>query len=478
VSNLPFSIFAALMALAAMAFLGRLNRGSWLAPSAFAPLAWLGLALLPLITAPDFWVSPTGVWVIVLLVFCTQVGAYIGEGRQAPVKAPGEPWRKTRIEFRSFLATQLLRWCLIFSLISLLGTILLTFTGFEAYRLPFSAEGFLDLGRLLSVQRYDEIQDPFLIRLLRVWDFPAALFAGMAFPLISDRRKKMLTFVWLCPALLNAAAVAARAGAVLCLVAWLAGSLAAQVYVTRGTFRVFRRRRLLIGGITLVSVVLFGLAIGVLRAGFERVHDYLRVWDALRPGAFGYLAAFGRWYENYDPSDLGCGVNTLRGLFVLLRLHPRQLGFGLEGVNVGGILGTNIFTIFRGLIVDVSLPGSMIASLGFGLFSGWAYMRSSQGQSSYVAPLAAYYAVLLFSPVICIFMFNSLLGAWILSWVFLVWVEWRYKALVLRESHAKMGVSGTPSGASNISDFLLTGKGRRRVGGARLSWISRAARRS
>src|SRR2546426_12325750 len=61
----------------------RLTSESWLAPSAFAGLAWSVYILVPLVVAPEFPMPSLGVWVLLSLIVSIQVGAWltVGEAR-------------------------------------------------------------------------------------------------------------------------------------------------------------------------------------------------------------------------------------------------------------------------------------------------------------------------------------------------------------------------------------------------------------
>src|SRR5690348_16260908 len=67
-------------ALVLLACVARLLSRSWLTPSAFAPMVWSIFITLPLLLAPEYEASSSAVWLIVLLVFSIQLGAFCGEG--------------------------------------------------------------------------------------------------------------------------------------------------------------------------------------------------------------------------------------------------------------------------------------------------------------------------------------------------------------------------------------------------------------
>src|SRR5437879_13739442 len=79
-TNLLASPWIPTAVLVLLALAARLLSRSWLAPSAFAPAVWSVYVTLPLVLAPEYEASASAVWLIVLLVFSIQLGAFCGEG--------------------------------------------------------------------------------------------------------------------------------------------------------------------------------------------------------------------------------------------------------------------------------------------------------------------------------------------------------------------------------------------------------------
>jgi oligosaccharide repeat unit polymerase len=72
---------------------------------------------------------------------------------------------------------------------------------------------------------------------------------------------------------------------------------------------------------------------------------------------------------------------------------------------------SNIYTAFRGLIEDFSLPGAAVFCVLVGFMAGRAYRFTVAGRTIWVAALAGYYVFVLWSPIISVFVYNSLILA-------------------------------------------------------------------
>ena len=75
---------------------------------------------------------------------------------------------------------------------------------------------------------------------------------------------------------------------------------------------------------------------------------------------------------------------------------------------------TNIFTIFRGLIQDFGLFGSLVFLFAVGLVAGIGYEETRRRNVIAIGVLSAFYAATLWSPIVDLFAYNSIIAAWIL----------------------------------------------------------------
>jgi hypothetical protein len=106
----------------------------------------------------------------------------------------------------------------------------------------------------------------------------------------------------------------------------------------------------------------------------------------LRSYAFAHLFAFSDWFESYlghdsimtydDPPHLTLGFWT--GMALLENFYPNYDlpdGYYAEYFEIPGLIKTNIYTMYRGMIYDFGIVGSLLFVTGLGGVSAIAYRR-------------------------------------------------------------------------------------------------------
>ncbi|HUA14859.1 MAG TPA: O-antigen polymerase [Verrucomicrobiae bacterium] len=396
----------------------RALRGSWLSPAALVALIW-AFYIAGCLLLTDYQIFPGGIWIIVLFVFSVQFGATLAEGA---VKIHQSQTEARRLDLetvelwsrRSFLFTVL------FAAVALIGMIHLLLYSFEKYSLGFSLLSLLSLGHLWSVARYQNGElEPWSVRLLIMWVYPAALLAGICFATARRRLHKYASFMPLLPATLIGSVFAERAGLAFAVVCWLSGFFAVRYYETRGAYALFQRKLVIVMLSLVAGGLLFFVTIDTLRIfeGGDNVElrlDTPRISKYL----FGSVPAFCSWFHYMHPEEPGWGALTFSGVFDLLGIKQREIGVYVDHVTLMGGEETNIYTMFRGLIEDFTLTGMCCFGILLGVVSGYA---SRLRQLGAILTLSGCYALLLFSPLISLFAYNGLILAWVVSALLLGW---------------------------------------------------------
>jgi oligosaccharide repeat unit polymerase len=392
--------------LVALSLIARILQGGWLAPSVFPALVLSGYVAIPLLALSDR-ISAVTVWVLVALVFSAQVGAICAEGL-APSRNVGRGGNAT---FRNALVSRCFVVVLSTSLVALVGALVYAVSSLRQLGLPVSWEEFLGLGSVLYGVIVSGEGDPWWFRLTRMWIFPAAFLSGILFALSTSRLKKTLSLVWFVPVLLIGTTLASRYGTTMAIGCWVAAYLASKVYASGGRFRLGKRALL-----TAVLIFAFCAALYV-ALGVVRGHKYGDVSDdsaQLRSNLFGYLAVFDSFVNSKSTFNLTFGQYSLAGAFDLLGLKKRKAALDYEPIMLENGTASNVYTAFRGLIQDFSLPGALLLSLACGLLCGSAYRRACNGEIGSVLILAGYYSFFLWSPIASVFDYNSVwLGLWV-----------------------------------------------------------------
>jgi oligosaccharide repeat unit polymerase len=287
----------------------------------------------------------------------------------------------------------------------------------EEFGLPFTPVGVLEVGAKWTLLRYDDAVEPWSVRLLVTWFHPAALLGGILFACSSKRLDRTIAILTLLPALGYGVFTAARAAILLGLTCWIAGYVATEVIRNHGRLAVFSPKRIAL--LLLAAAAMVGMF-----GGIDAVRDTSWTDDPvfdlnkqkLSKYMFGSPAGFAIWYAHADVSNAQWGAETFAGEFGLLHLKARTVGTYLDVTNIIGTEGTNVYTLFRGLIEDFTEVGAVLIAICLGAFAGWVYALRQNSPYFVLFWLSAFYAAIIFSPLVSLFSFNGAALAWLVGW--------------------------------------------------------------
>lgn len=393
-----------------LAAVARQIRASWLSPGPLVALVW-AVYVSACLLLTDYKVYASGIWIIVLFVFSVLFGTVLSEGldlRSSPSR-PGGPIEPETLRIWENRGS---RYSLLFAMVALVGCVHLLFVSVEKFSLDFSLLDMMSLGHLWSVARYAGEVEPWSVRLLIMWVYPAVLLAGISFALARNRVQKWLAAVPLVPAALVGTIFAVRAGLLISLICWFSGCFAVRYRETAGSYALFQRK-LVLSSLTLIIV---GLLVFV---GIDSVRRFeggnLEVsTDVSRLSKYllGSVPAFADWVHTSKEEEATMGAYTFAGVFDLLGIKQRQLGVYAEFETLAGGEETNIYTLLRGLIQDFTLLGASLFGILLGTVAGSAARSGSRTNLRHVLVLAGYYAFIIFSPLSSLFTYNGLILAW------------------------------------------------------------------
>lgn len=391
---------AAVLVFAALG--ARVVSKSWLAPSAFVLGLWSVYVVVPLAVAPEYKVSGLAVWTIVALAGAVAVGAALGEG----------PSRSTSEQAAKALPINRMLWAsLVFTGLALCGAVYFAVQEINAHGLDLSATGLFLVGRLVALDRYDlGEQQPLLVRLLILWVYPAAILGGMSYFFSENWRRRVLCLGWLAPALLYSVLNAARANTLIAVILALSGYASVRT-ANRRALQTNLRPIVLLTVTSLVVAVSFFFAVDAVRGNREGAEIVNPIeWPRFKATVFGYLPVFSHWIDNVEDLSLNppaMGVYTFAGVFEAAGIRHREVGEYTEFVMVDSEQHNNLYTAFRGLVQDFSLPGAIIFLLLTGFASGYAHRECVLGRQIWAPSLAIFYAFVAWSPVISVLIYNG-----------------------------------------------------------------------
>lgn len=401
------------VALLVVTFVVRRAEGSWYSPAAFFLGAWSLLAGLPLVFGPTA-VPPAGLVFVLGAGLSMALGAELARRRLGPTGASGSPSR----------SLPGLPWLIAGS--TVLGVIAVALVlqskgrGLDVFLSPAALR---HTAHEFSVARYSEgWQEPVLARVLVTAMYLGPLLSGV---LVAARstRSRWLSLLALVPGGMMAAVLTTKASLVLPVVFIVASYLASRLAL--GAPPTLKARQ---------SVVLFGLAIAgaatlVLiqmgRYAYTTPTQAVTVATLLMSQLFPYLGVFSNWFQQGGWHTLhpSWGAYSLAGVFDLLHLSVRPSGLYTDQAMVNGA-PYNVYTVFRGVIEDFTVPGAIAVFGLVGYAAEVAYHRVRLGDFRSVAVLAAFFVFTMWSFVVDIFIYNTVLLACVLL-AFYLRAVWR-----------------------------------------------------
>ena len=407
----PWLAYAVLVIVTAIS---RMRCGSWFAPAAFVGMVWSFFTGASLAIA-DYPLPARGLWMLVVLIVAVQLGAIVAHELHTRSNSDISSNPSNTIES---LVVPCRQYGVICTIVALLGCVYFLYASIEEFGLQFTPLGVLEVGARWTRLRYDDVVEPWSVRLLVMWFHPAGLLGGVLFASSRKRRDRVIAATTLLPAVFYGILTGAKAPVLLGLTCWIGGYVAAQCVRNHGRLALFTGKR--------VALLIF--AAGCTLAMFAGV-DSIRGTSDVKAAAFelheqklsNYMlappAAFADWYAHADVSGAEWGARTFAGEFDLLHLRTRIIGKYLEKANILGTESTNVYTIFRDLIEDFTCFGATLLGACIGGLAGWIYCAGFRDERKALFWLSAFYAVFLFSPIGSLFSFNGAGLAWLVGWL-------------------------------------------------------------
>jgi oligosaccharide repeat unit polymerase len=391
----------------------RLRCGSWFAPAAFVGMVWSFFTGASLAIV-DYSLPARGWWMLVVLIVAVQLGALIAYELHPRSNSAIRSDPSHSID--SLVAP--CRWYgAICTIIALFGCVYFLFISLEEFGLPFTPLGVLEVGAHWTLLRYDDVVEPWSVRLLVMWFHPAALLGGILFASGRKTRNRLIAVSTLLPAVVYGVLTGTRAAILLGLTCWIGGYIASQYVRSREKLALFTGKRLALLLLTAACMVGMFVSIDAIRA---TTWSQSLVLDIHEQKLSNYMlappAAFAEWYAHSDVSSAEWGAQTFAGEFGLLHLKTRIIGTYLEKTNLLGTESTNVYTIFRGLIEDFTAFGAALLGACIGGLAGRIYAAGFRNEHRALLWLSAFYAVFLFSPIGSLFSFNGIALAWLVGW--------------------------------------------------------------
>jgi oligosaccharide repeat unit polymerase len=387
-----------------LALAARMAAGRWLRPGAMFAGYWAIAGIAPLLLFETPRVGVIAIVYIAVAVVLFSLGAMVAGGF-------GGPTRVTRPVVR--LNRKLVMPAIWVGTGAgfIAGLLTIRENGLSVATL-LSFDGVLETGNTIAVQRYSGQSASYAVAGLLAVTYASALVAPYARVLDPTLRRWWL-LAPVISALFYSTVTTGKLALLIAGACTICGFIAATMLRTGDAPKVTRRGVVVTLAAACAIFAAF-TAITFIRLGHVDSGSVPVVREKLSTYAFGYEPGFSEWLGRYESAHresmpLGWGTASVAGLSVLTgqsrgdtRAYEERVVINEDGVT------TNIYTIFRGLLIDFGTAGAALAVFAFGLATGLAFRRATiRGSLIAAVVLGCLYAIVLMSNVMSIVSFTN-----------------------------------------------------------------------
>jgi oligosaccharide repeat unit polymerase len=346
--------------------------GTWLFPAALFGLFWAALTLIPLVVLLDVPIDPMAVGFIFL---CTLAFS---------VSALALPWRtafernRAKLDPALIYGSRFLGRAFHGAVAAALLLIVLNTTAQGISRTDLIFNLFATAEAYARLRYADALTAPLYERWSVVAMYLGVMLGGLRYLPASRAGRRRIVFWSFLPSILIALTQSSKWHLLLSVALFYAGILVCRL--STGSFQLVgrggRRTALLYGGAVIVVVAVSFLSRGV--ASGESLDMGRWITTSLATYSSGHLYAFGDWFAwslgrpsvtAYDHVSASPGFYTFATLFKLAGSQETLPGgVYVDSYTYGGVITSNVFTMFRGAIIDFGYAGTLLFMTLTGLF--------------------------------------------------------------------------------------------------------------
>ncbi len=388
---------------------------------------WCFAGILPLVLAPYDPVSAGTMSWILASAIAVSIGAVIGNGGfRTRVRA--YHFEPTKIELQIVVVVVLAS-----IILGLLSSVSFALGSGVSLRDMLDIQKLVVISNQLYVARYAQpdavvVPPPRLSQALLPFVYLAPAVGGALFVIHRRWRWKVISLASLMPAIAVTILQTTKAAVLFSTTLWLCAYLASRLRLGRTSL--FTKAHLAVGAVLASIVTVFFFAIGLARLASTDTALLEVVRVKLVTAAFGHMTVFSQWLGEYwnAPFSPTVGEVTLAGPREMLGIQTRIPGVYESVVDLVAGETSNIFTGFRPLIQDFTMPGALAILVLLGFIGGLAYRMVTAGQWAAVPILVAAYMTIIWTPITWFWIYNSLTATVVALCMLVVFVRMLRKA--------------------------------------------------
>lgn len=282
----------------------------------------------------------------------------------------------------------------------------------------FNLNQLLELNNGLSTSRYaDDIESSFVDQILNIFSSLCPLLGGFYYSAFNKRKDKYLAISTVLPQLFGGLTQGVKMGIITTTFLWFTGYILCSLLINR-KIRINIKKILLfiLGGFALVSILALSM---MFRIGIFDLDTFYVVAQKFISYAFGHLPAFDAWFskQSFFDSEYTLGGKMFFGITNYLGIMHREQGLyqDLTTIAIDGS-ETNVYSVFRLVIDDFGIFGSILFYFIFGFISQKIY-KNVRLKNNYVFNtmiLAGVYFFIFWSFVTSVFVYMTYIAMLVL----------------------------------------------------------------
>ena len=282
----------------------------------------------------------------------------------------------------------------------------------------FNLNQLIELNNGLSTSRYaDDIESSFVDQILNIFSSLCPLLGGFYYSAFNKRKDKYLAISTVLPQLFGGLTQGVKMGIITTTFLWFTGYILCSLLINR-KIRINIKKILLfiLGGFALVSILALSM---MFRIGIFDLDTFYVVAQKFISYAFGHLPAFDAWFskQSFFDSEYTLGGKMFFGITNYLGIMHREQGLyqDLTTIAIDGS-ETNVYSVFRLVIDDFGIFGSILFYFIFGFISQKIY-KNVRLKNNYVFNtmiLAGVYFFIFWSFVTSVFVYMTYIAMLVL----------------------------------------------------------------
>jgi oligosaccharide repeat unit polymerase len=426
------------------AYLVRRFAGTWLFPACLLGLFWFGLTFIPLVVLFSVPVQPYAVGFIFLCLLAFSASAFFFEWK-GTFKSNAQKTGTGEVVYGS----RFLKFAFYFSVVASLALIAWNShaQGITLNDLIFNF--FISAQSYREMSSFDELNAASVERWSVIFAYMGAILGGLRFSCPSKKGKRLVIVLAFLPSVLIALTQSSKWHLLLCSVLFYSGLLVYRL--STGNLRLIEKgktKSLIAYAVILITIV----TVSFMARGLYSLDDdnvvTKRLTAYFASYSCGHIYAFSDWFSffigghseiGYAHEAAGHGFYTFATLFKMMGSQSvLPAGAFDDYYSYGELLTSNVYTMFRGLILDFGFAGSIAFMFLLGLlFHGAFYFMLSRNRPVFTVAVFVWMMGLFFASFVI-----SILGSNIIYYVAFVLIG---AALYLNKKLTRQPMTGSQS---------------------------------